>query len=381
MPHGRLETLRDCEDFVRGCLLMSTGGGGSPEWGMRMLSQALEDGLALEWTDVDDVPDDVWSATAYGMGSIAPVSQETTREMERLGLADRVDDDSMAEAVKELGDYVGRPIKCLVAAELGAFNTPAPLVTAARLGAMIADGDYAGRAVPDEMQGTPYLHGKHSWPFASVDRWGNVIITKYAVNTPMVERIGKMVAVASFGMTTMASTPLPAGEMKEIVVRGTLTKCLDIGRAMRQAEEKGSDPIDAALAVVGGWRLFEGVVTGKEWEDRDGYMFGITSIKGTGDYSGHTLRVWFKNENHVSWLDDKPWVCSPDLVTLVYRDGCRAATNTEIDSDDEVVAVGVKGLEAFRTDSGLNEASGPRYFGFDIDYVPIERLIEERPQA
>jgi len=378
MPQGRLRTLQDCEDFVRGCLFMGTGGGGSPEWGMRMLSRALEDGVALEWTDVDDVPDNVWSATAYGMGSIAPVSQETMREMERLGLADRFGDDSMAEAVKELGDYLGRPIGCLVAAELGAGNTPAPLVTAARLGAIIVDGDYAGRAIPDEMQGTPYLHGKHSWPFASVDRWGNVIITKYAVNTLMFERIGKMVAVASFGMTTMASTPLPAREMKEIIVRGTLTKCLAIGQAMRQAEEKGSDPIDAALAVVGGWRLFEGVVTGKEWEDRDGYMFGTTSIKGTGDYSGHTLEIWFKNENHISWLDGKPWVCSPDLLTLVYTDGCQAATNTEIDKGDEVVAVGVKGLEAFRTDFGLNEASGPRYFGFDIDYVPIERLIEAR---
>jgi DUF917 family protein len=37
----------------------------------------------------------------------------------------------------------------------------------------------------------------------------------------------------------------------------------------------------------------------------------------------------------------------------------------------------MKGLEAFRTESGLNEAAGPRYFGFDIDYEPIERLMEE----
>jgi hypothetical protein len=35
----------------------------------------------------------------------------------------------------------------------------------------------------------------------------------------------------------------------------------------------------------------------------------------------------------------------------------------------------MKGLEAFRTEFGLNEASGPRYFGFDTDYVPIEELV------
>jgi hypothetical protein len=35
---------------------------------------------------------------------------------------------------------------------------------------------------------------------------------------------------------------------------------------------------------------------------------------------------------------------------------------------------GLKGLEDFRSEFGL-AASGPRYFGFDIDYVPIEELL------
>jgi DUF917 family protein len=86
--------------------------------------------------------------------------------------------------------------------------------------------------------------------------------------------------------------------------------------------------------------------------------------------------VWFKNENHVSWLNGEPWVCSPDLVTLAYRDG-EGTTNTLIKKGDGIVAVGIKGLEAFRTEFGLNEASGPRYFGFDIDYVPIEELMQK----
>jgi DUF917 family protein len=376
MPHGKLETLQDCEDFVRGCLFMATGGGGRVQWGMGMLKEALEEGVPLEWVDVDDIPDDAWTVTAYGMGSIAPVSQETLDEIERLGLVNKFGDRSIEEAVKELGNYLGRPIGCLVAAELGAGNTPAPLVTGARLGISVVDGDYAGRAIPDEMQGTPYLYGKQSWPFASVDQWGNVAIVKYTVSPHMLERIGKMLAVAAYGKTTMAATPLPGREMKEIVVRGTLSKCLALGRAMRQAREKGKDPIDAALEVTGGWRLFEGVVTRKEWEDRDGYMFGTIHIQGTGDYAGQTLEVWFKNENHVSWLNGQAWVCSPDLLTLAYPESGEGTTNTLITEGDKVVAVGMKGLEAFRTEFGLNQASGPRYFGFDIDYVPIEDLVK-----
>ncbi len=362
---------------MRGCLFMGTGGGGGVKWGMGMLKEALADGISLEWVDVADIPDDVWTVTSYGMGSIAPVSQETLAEIERLGLENKFGDRSMEEAVKELGKHLGQPIGCLVAAELGAGNTPAPLVTGARLGIPVVDGDYAGRAIPDEMQGTPYLYGKHSWPFASVDKWGNVAIVTYTVNPHMLERIGKMLAVAAYGNTTMAATPLPAPEMKEILVRDTLTRCLELGRVMRRARELGKDPIAAAVAFMDGWRLFEGIVTGKDWEDRGGYMFGTTHIAGTGAYEGHTMDVWFKNENHVSWLDGKPWVCSPDLVTLAYKDNGDGISNAEIKAGDEVVAVGMKGLEAFRTEFGLNEAAGPRYFGFDIDYVPIEALMAE----
>ncbi|MCJ7623474.1 MAG: DUF917 domain-containing protein [Anaerolineaceae bacterium] len=375
MPYGRLENLQDCEDFVRGCLFMATGGGGSVEWGMSMLKAALEDGIKLEWVDKNDIPDDAWTVTPYGMGSTAPLSQETIAEIEKVGLVDSLGHRSMEAAVKELGEYLGAPIGCLVAAELGAGNTPAPLVTGARMGIPVVDGDYAGRAIPDEMQGTPFLYGKHSWPFSSVDKWGNVAIVKYTVNPHMLERIGKMLAVAAYTGTTMAATPLPGNEMKEILVSGTLTKCLALGRVMRQAREAGRDPIEAALDATGGWRLFEGVVTSKDWEDRAGYMFGTTHIQGTGDYEGQTLDVWFKNENHVTWLDGKAWICSPDIVTLAYKDG-EGTTNTLIKAGDQVVAVGIKGLEAFRTEFGLNEAAGPRYFGFDIDFVPIEKLME-----
>ncbi len=107
-------------------------------------------------------------------------------------------------------------------------------------------------------------------------------------------------------------------------------------------------------------------------------MFGAIRIEGRGDYEGQTLEVWFKNENHVTWLNGRPWVCSPDLVSLVDHESGEGTTNTLLREGDEVVAVGLKGLEAFRTEFGLDQASGPRYFGFDIDYVPIEELMTDK---
>lgn len=378
MAHNALTTIADCEDFVSGCRFMGTGGGGSADWGLSMLRSALEEGLPLEWTDVAEIADDAWTCTAFGMGSIAPQDEGTKRAIEALGLVDRLGYNAMAQAVRELAAYTGKPISVIVPSELGAGNTPAPLVSAARLGVRCVNGDYAGRAIPDEMQGTPYLYGKSSHPLASVDQWGDVVILKEATNPFMLERIGKLLSVAAHGHCYQAATLLPATEMKEIVVQGTLTRSLELGRAMRRARETGADPVAAAMEKTGGHLLFEGRVTGKDWEDRDGYMFGTTSIEGSGRSAGHTMQVWFKNENHVTWLDGTPWVCSPDVVVIADRKTGEGFTNTLINAGDEVAVVGIRGLEAFRSERGLG-CAGPRYFGFDIDYRPIEDLLDRAP--
>jgi DUF917 family protein len=377
LPRRRLSTPQDCEDLISGCLFMSTGGGGPEEDGREAFTAALEEGLEIEWVDVDDIPDDAWTVTAYGMGTIAPTSRETLEEISRLGLVDRLRQRSMEVAVREMEECAQVKIGAIVPIELGASSTPIPLVAGARLGIPVVDGDYSGRAVPEETQGTPYLHDKQGWPFTSVDRWGNVCIVKEACSLHMMERIGKMLSVAAYGECDMAAYLLVGREMKQIVVRDTLTKSLELGRTIRRARERGEDPVFTSLEFTGGWLLFEGQVVKKEWEDRDGYMFGATLIDGTGEFSGHTLKVWFKNENLVSWLDDQPFVTSPDLVVVVDRKSGEGITNTLLDSGQEVAVIGVRGLEAFRSEKGLAGA-GPRYFGFDIDYVPIEERMSGR---
>ena len=78
----------------------------------------------------------------------------------------------------------------------------------------------------------------------------------------------------------------------------------------------------------------------------------------------------------MTWLNKKPWICSPDLVSLVYQKDGRGVYNAELKEGDEVVAIGIKGLDIFRTELGLNLA-GPRHYGFDINYTPIEDLIQK----
>lgn len=378
MPSRTLRTEQDCKDFLSGLKLMGTGGGGSPDAGMEMLSAALAEGLNLTWIDVADLPEDVFSCTAFGSGSISEDSPHDLEGIEKLakklGLTNKNSYRAPEVAVRELEEYTGCKIGAIVPVELGASNTPAPLVSAARMGIVLIDGDYSGRAVPQDMQTTYFLKDIKTYPAAVVDYWGNVVILKELANTEMGERIGKMLGVASYGSVFFASMLMSAKVTRETIVPGTLTQSYELGKAVRLAREIGKDPIAEALRIINGWKLFTGEVTHKDWGDKDGVMVGKTTIQGTGEYTGHTMEVWFLNENHVTWLDGKPFVFSPDLIILADPKTGEGYTNTELKTGDPIAVVGAKINPAFRSEKAI-KFFGPRFWGFEFDYKPIEEVM------
>ncbi len=379
MPERVLKTRQDCLDFLEGLKLMGTGGGGSVETGLELLEGALQEGLELKWIDSAELPENVFSCTPFGSGSISADTPKTESDIDRLGeklgLVNKHGHRAIEVAVHELEQYAGVKIGALVPVELGAANTPAPLVTAARLNLPLVDGDYSGRAVPQDMQTTYFLQGIKTYPAAITDYWGNVIILKEAANTEMGERIGKLLAVASHGVVYVASILLSAAQTRETIVPGTLTKSLELGRAVRIAREQGADPALAIQKMLDGWKLFTGEVTGKDWKDQDGVMVGTTHLRGSGAFEGHTLDVYFLNENHVAWLDGQPYVFSPDLIILAHPETGTGYTNTELKEGDPVVVLGTAGPVVFRSELGL-KYFGPRYWGFDFDYTPIEKVVK-----
>jgi DUF917 family protein len=376
MPSRTLKTEQDCKDFLSGLKLMGTGGGGSPDSGMEMLLTALAEGLNLTWIDAADLPEDTFSCTAFGSGSISEDSPHDLDGIEKLGITNKYGYRAPEVAVKELEIYTGCKIGAIVPVELGASNTPAPLVTAARMGIALIDGDYSGRAVPQEMQTTYFLKDIKTYPAVVVDYWGNVIILKELASAEMGERIGKMLGVASYGSVFFASMLMSAKVTRETIVPGTLTQSLELGKSVRLAREAGKDPIAEAIKTIDGWKLFAGEVIKKDWADKEGVMVGKTTIQGTGEYAGHTMEVWFLNENHVTWLDGEPYVFSPDLIILAHPKTGEGYTNTELKAGDPVAIMGSKVNPAFRSEKAI-KFFGPRFWGFDFDSNPIEAVMEK----
>jgi len=190
----------------------------------------------------------------------------------------------------------------------------------------------------------------------------------------MAERIGKFLAAASFGLAAQAGFLFKGSDMKRAVIPGTLSNCLTIGRTIREAREAGRDPVTEIIDTLGGWLLLEGDVSKKEWEDKEGYYWGTHTFSGRENFKGKELKIWFKNENHVSSMNGKPYVTSPDMLIVVDRKTGEPYANSAIAEGQHVAVIGLPAIGQFRSPKGIN-ILGPRHFGYDIEYTPIEQLV------
>lgn len=374
MSSRQITTLQEVEDLVRGVTFFGTGGGGSPEKGLKFLSDTIKEIGTVELIDVEDLPDDAVVCSCFYMGSIAPHTEEVKEKMKKHGMTEPEIEKVLPETVKALERYIGKKIDAIVPVELGGINTPAPIDAAARLGKKVVDGDYAGRAVPEMVQTTPSITNQVSYPMSSVDEWGNIVFIDKTRNHQCSEALGKAISTVAFGLVGQTSWLLSAKKAKELVISGTISESMEVGKAIREARERGGDPVQAAAETVKGWVLFKGTVTNKETDDREGYFWGTTIIEGIEDFNGHEFKLWFKNENHISWLDQDIYVTSPDIMQVVELKTGEPITNPVLKKGDVVAVIGTRAKEAITTKIGI-ERNGPRHYGFDVDYRPIDEVV------
>jgi DUF917 family protein len=376
MADGGLFTREDIEDFGRGTDFLSASGGGAPVESTALLVDDLDRNVAIRWSELAQLPDDALVVSTFFSGSIAPESWDPAEVAATNGVSRRVER-PLVEAVRELEEHLGRSIDAIISVEIGGFNSGHTVDAAANLGKTLLDADYAGRAIPEVDCVTPAIFGEQMAPFSAVDYYGDVSLVKRAGNNRMAERLGKYIASAAFGLVGCAAIPLPGAAVKRLAVPGTLSEALAIGRAIRAAQGAGGDPIPAiAASTPGGRVLFRGEVSGRSWENREGYMWGEHEISGDRGFGG-TLRVWFKNENHVSWLDGAPFVMSPDVIEFVDDATGEPRVNTDIAIGDRIAVIGVPRRPQYDTPEGIG-AMGPRHWGFDIDFQPMESFDASR---
>lgn len=365
---------QDCEDLARGADFMSASGGGPRNEALSLMKNYMGKGLVPRIEKLHSIDDDAWAVVTFFSGSVAPTRYARGDSEKKFGLVSTVMHPTM-EAVLELEARTGRVFDAIVPVELGGNNTLQAVACATALDKTLVDADLAGRAIPEAMCTTAHLAGVSMTPFACVSYYDDRIYAPGSTNNQMAERLGKHIAMAVFGSVGCAAFVMDGRTAKRIAIAGTLSKAMEIGRTIRQLSENSSDvPAQLAERFPDIQVLFEGRVAKRFWENRDGYMWGEHMFEGSGAFSGRSMRVWFKNENHISWLDDAPYVCSPDVIEIVDQKSGEPLINSFLEEGAEVAVLGIRRSAAFDSQAGV-ELMGPTHWGFDIPYRPIESFF------
>lgn len=363
-------TIQDLKDIVIGATFLGSGGGGSPENGLKLVEEIGKITGELDLVSPEEVPDNERVAMIAGMGSPVALKEKGFGPEAIYAF----------EGLQKLYGWLGVEFKYVMPGETGGFNTITPMYVAAAKKLTIVDADgTGGRAVPDLETTLYYLYGIPTSPFVLADRSGNTILgwTKDPMDAPMCENIARGV-VTAFGMLAGLGTWVVTGhQIKTCLEPNVVAKSLSIGKAIREAKERGKDPIREALEAVNGRELIRGEIEKLETRTVAGFDFGRTVIKGLEEYEGKKLLIDFKNENMIAWkAEGEPVAMVPDLIALMTLEG-DPLTNADTKEGMKISVGAVPASERWRKHPRCFEPWKPilEKMGYKEEYVPLEKLV------
>lgn len=379
-PPERVLADQEILDMMVGSAIQSSRSSATEEM-LARIKEVLAEGRKFRMVSVKDVPDEWVTVVPSGVGGGGSWDYVTERT-QKQNLP--VEPDPMLLAVKALSKHLGKEFQGVVRSEAGWASIDALLIAHA-LGIPIVDGCMTGRSVPSMQQSTTFINGISGTPGALATRWGDLVIISKAADDYRMEDLARGISVASGGSVELASNVLTGAQVRRAIIPGAFSQAILFGRTVREAREQGRDPVGALVAASGGFKLFQGKVRKADMKREGGFNWVDVELEGTGAFEGHTYKVFVKNENLVTWLDGKPDAMAPDFIANLDP-----ATGHAISSEGigiggyplnaEVAMVGIPASPLWRTAEGARIV-GPRAFGFDLDYQPVEVLQRSRTRS
>ena len=363
----RVLNREDLMNILLGCTILGTGGGGSLDEGIRDIDEALAAGKQFKLVDFDELDPDAVIGTPYACGAISPLTEEEQKKYARLT---ETEENMYLLNMKQLESYLGREVSAVISTELGGGNTATAFYVGAMTDRLILDGDPAGRSVPALQHSTYYLKGIPMCPMAVMNEFGEGAVFTNVFDDERGEELVRALAVVSRNTIAVMDHVNTASVLKDAVIRGAISQAEHIGKAFRKARAAGNDYVSAVIEAGNGREMFRGVVTESSFETRDGYTFGHTVLDGSDSWAGHSLRIWYQNENIISWLDGEPYVTVPDLICFLNLDEAMPQLNPYAVVGEHAAILALPAPKEWTTPRGL-EVFGPRSFGYELDYRPF----------
>ncbi|MBL8701750.1 MAG: DUF917 domain-containing protein [Alphaproteobacteria bacterium] len=351
-------TADDIESLAVGAWILGTGGGGSPYLGLLNMRQLYAQGRRVRLMSPLDLADDDAVAVVSNQG--APLVGQ-----ERL-----TDSRNAARAVELMQELIGKRFRAIMSLEIGGGNSIQPMMAAAHLGIPVVDADCMGRAYP-EAQMTSFAVGDLTpYPLTSVDPRGVETIVAKVPTWKWMERVSRKVCTEYGSTAATCKAPRTGAEIKRWGIPFTTTQAIKIGTAVREAQRRHDDPIQAILDAEDGRLLYRGKVVDVERRTTEGFLRGRTRFDGIDDWRGAAMEINFQNEWIVAWLDGRPLAMSPDLICVLDSVSGEAIGSETLRYGQRVTVIALRSPAVFLTPKGLQHV-GPRAFGYDLDFKSV----------
>jgi len=352
----------DVNDFTMGAGILGTGGGGDPRKGAEVLLEDLKAGRRLRLCTIEElIGSDGVLVVPYLVGTIAQSHSQ------QEGISDLI-----KIAIKTFETKIGERVIGTVATEVGGLNSAMALHAAAHVGIPMVDADVVGRAAPETCHTVLNLWGIPLVPAVVALSPENVILLTEWVSSDKYESSIRDLSTKANRYVAVVDSPCRPGVVKDILVRGTMSKSVAVGRVRREAVQDGRDPISAVEREIGGRLVFSGVISGVKTRNEGGFLKGTATLSGTGRWDGENFESMIINEHIMAWRNGRPIVMPPDCFAFLDSDGCPIMNNT--------LAIGLQAHvlawpspPQWQTKKGL-DLFGPRHFALGYDYVPFEKL-------
>ncbi|MBW3090115.1 DUF917 domain-containing protein [Bifidobacterium miconisargentati] len=356
----------EINDIALGAALLGAGGGGDPYIGRLIALQAVRECGPVTLIEPDELPDDAFIAPCAMMGAPTVMTEKGSG---------RDDFDRLFDLVEQ---YSGHKVYATMPMEAGGVNSMLPIAAAARRGIPLVDVDGMGRAFPELQMVTFTIGGASATPLAYSDEKGNAGVMSN-VSNKWTEDIARSITNVVGGQLMICLYTMSAQMCRQWGVKGIITKCEQYGKAIRSIKEGLADTTTEQrfLELTDGYRLFSGKVVDVLRETRGAFNFGKVVLEGIGGDKGHKAAVEYQNENLRCEVDGETLATAPDLICLVDHDTYTPVPNEAVKYGKRVLIVGLPCAPQWRTEEGL-KLVGPRYFGIDTDYIPVEERSKRK---
>ncbi|ALA53792.1 DUF917 domain-containing protein [Shouchella clausii] len=355
-------TEESIEHIALGAAVLGTGGGGDPYLGKLMALEAIKTYGPIKLLSIEELADDALIVPLSMMGS-PTIGVEKIPSIEEL-----------VAPLEKIEETLGQKAAALMPIEVGGVNSLVPVLAAAAKGLPLVDADAMGRAFPESQMVTFYLDGHSADPTVLADEKGNTVVI-----TPKDghwgEKLARAITVQMGGSSTVCDYALPGSVVKKSAIPGTLTKSEEIGRLLLHKSGDGTHPIKRLLAVLNGYELLTGKLTDIQRTLTGGFTRGICEVEGIHDDAGRMVTLHFQNEQLLATEGEKPLAITPDLIAILDVETGQPITTEGLRYGMRVTVIAFPCDPKWRTKKGI-ETAGPRYFGYPVEYEPVEKLQE-----